>query len=63
MHDVSVWKRRIGGKLVFKFQKPSGVSGASYIPKISVSILGVATGYLTDEILVGFISSSRRIVV
>jgi hypothetical protein len=25
---MSLWKRRVAGKLVFKFQKPSGVSGA-----------------------------------
>jgi hypothetical protein len=25
MHDESVLKRRVAGKLVFKFQKPSGL--------------------------------------
>jgi hypothetical protein len=28
VHDDSVWKRRVTGKLVFKFQKPLGVAGA-----------------------------------
>jgi hypothetical protein len=28
VHDDSVWKRRVVGKLVFKFQKLPGVFGA-----------------------------------
>jgi len=29
--STKLWKRRVAGKLVFKFQKPSGVSGTPWI--------------------------------
>jgi hypothetical protein len=33
---MSVWKRRVAGKLVFKFEKPLGVAGAAYTLQVMI---------------------------
>jgi hypothetical protein len=45
---MSVWKRRVAGKLVFKFQKPSGVFG-SFCIRVINSVFNNAV--LTSEVI------------
>jgi hypothetical protein len=33
---LSVWKRRVAGKLIFKFQKPLGISEALFIMVLDI---------------------------